>query len=55
MIRQKSKKCLKSIETLFRMVCNAEAVLDFYFLMGILIKSWLGVEVAFNGKFSVCY
>lgn len=33
------------------MVCNAEAVLDFYFLMGILIKSWLGVEVAFNGKF----
>ncbi len=23
--------------------------------MGILIKSWLGVEVAFNGKFSACY
>lgn len=35
------------------MVCNAEAVLGFYFLIGILI--WLGVEVTFNGKFSTCY
>ncbi|WP_275112277.1 hypothetical protein [Helicobacter pylori] len=32
------------------MVCNAEAVLGFYFLMGILIKSWLGVEVTFDSK-----
>lgn len=30
------------------MVCNAEAVLDFCLLIGILI--WLGVEVAFNRK-----
>ncbi len=31
------------------MACNAEAVLDFYFLIGILI--WLGVEVTFDSKF----